>query len=90
MKLSLSSLAGGGTSKYDFEVLDAGVLYNILELVPLGDRVIIKDAEVFIDATRDLHLDSGGNTWIEEFTPDETRYVVGGKVTMTMEGQDVL
>ena len=55
-----------------------------LTLDPDGD-LIFSGCDVKIDATKDLYLDGGGDTYLYEASADQVRYVVGGDILMVME-----
>jgi hypothetical protein len=54
-----------------------------LTLDPDGD-LIISGADVKIDATKNLYLDGGGDTYIYEATADIVRHVVGGDILLEL------
>ena len=55
-----------------------------LTLDPDGD-VIVSGAHVKIDATKNLYLDGGTDTYIVEHSADYVRFVVGNEIMMSMD-----
>ena len=49
------------------------------------DGVVKITKNVYLDATKKLYIDGGGDTYIYEASVDEVRYVVGGDVTMIVK-----
>ncbi len=72
----------GGTGATTLETVSAAADGH-LTLDPDGD-LIISGADVKIDATKNLYLDGGVDTYISESATDRVDYYVGGDICMRM------
>jgi len=79
---TLTVAANGATT---LATADSDGTAGHLTIAPNGDLVLDPDSnKIIINATDDLYLDGGGDTYITESSADVVRHIVGGDLMMQM------